>query len=161
MKLHTLLKATAIAASLAFSAFTFAADIDVNANSNDIAIGGYDPVSYFTQSAPVKGAAEFSATYKNAIYQFASEKNRDAFKANPEKFAPQFGGFCAFGVTMDRKFDTDPLAYKIVDQKLYLNLNAEVQQRWLSNVPEFIQTADQNWGGIKGKTDAVLAAASE
>jgi YHS domain-containing protein len=158
MNLRTLLKVSAIASSIAFSAFTFASDIDVNANNNDLAIQGYDPVSYFTQSAPVKGNSEFSATYKNAIYHFTTEQNRNSFQQNPVKFAPQFGGFCAFGVTMDRKFDTDPLAYKIVDSKLYLNLNSKVQKRWLSNTSEFIQTADGNWGGIKGQTDKALEA---
>lgn len=157
MKLPTFLKMSAITLGLAFSAFTFAADVDVNANANDIAIGGYDPVSYFTQAAPVKGGVQHTATYKNAIYQFSSEANRDAFKANPEKYAPQFGGFCAFGVTMERKFDTDPLAYKIVDGKLYLNLNSKVQQRWLADTSGMIDTADKNWGGIKSKTDKVLA----
>ena len=105
----------------------------------------------------MKGTSDFTATYKNAIYKFSSEENRDAFKADPAKYAPQYGGFCAFGVTMNRKFDTDPLAFKIVDEKLYLNLNAKVQKRWLTDVDGFISTAEQNWGGIADKTDAILA----
>lgn len=157
MKLRRLLKVSAIAASIAFSAFTFAADIDVNASENDLAIHGYDSVAYFTQSAPVKGTSEFTATYKNAIYQFSNAQNRDLFRQQPEKYAPQFGGFCAFGVTMDRKFDTDPTAFKIVDDKLYLNLNAKVQKRWLSDTSNLINTADNNWDGIKNQTDEVLA----
>lgn len=156
MKLSTIFKATAIATSLAFSAFTFAADIDVNANTNDIAIKGYDTVAYFTAGKPVEGSSDYTATYKNAIYKFSSEENRDLFKLDPSKYAPQYGGFCAFGVTMDRKFDTDPSAFKIIDDKLYLNLNAQVQQRWLTDTEGFIQTAEQNWGDIKGKTDAQL-----
>ncbi|WP_395339270.1 YHS domain-containing (seleno)protein [Ningiella sp. W23] len=158
MNFTTVLKAAALGATLAISTFTFAADIDVNANANDLAIQGYDTVSYFTDGAPVLGNANFTATYKNAIYQFASEEHRDLFRENPEKYAPQYGGYCAFGVTMDRKFDTDPTAFKIVDDKLYLNLNAQVQERWLTNVPEFISTADGNWGDIKSKTDAELEA---
>ncbi|MGK0370473.1 MAG: YHS domain-containing protein [Glaciecola sp.] len=157
MKLPRLLKVSAIAASIAFSAFTFAADIDVNTSENDLAIQGYDSVAYFTQSAPVKGTSEFTATYKNAIYQFSNAQNRDLFRQQPEKYAPQFGGFCAFGVTMDRKFDTDPTAFKIVDDKLYLNLNAKVQKRWLSDTSNLINTADNNWDGIKNQTDEVLA----
>jgi YHS domain-containing protein len=157
MTLSTLIKTGAVLSSIAFSAFTFAADVDQNANANDIAIQGYDTVSYFTPGAPVKGTSDFTATYKNAIYKFSSEENRDAFKADPAKYAPQYGGFCAFGVTMNRKFDTDPLAFKIVDEKLYLNLNAKVQKRWLTDVDGFISTAEQNWGGIADKTDAVLA----
>ncbi|MDT0629441.1 YHS domain-containing (seleno)protein [Alteromonas sp. W364] len=157
MKLPTILRATAVATTLAFSAFTFAADVDHNANANDVAIQGYDTVSYFTPGAPVKGSSDFTATYKNAIYQFSSAENRDAFKQDPAKYAPQYGGFCAFGVTMNRKFDTDPLAFKIVDEKLYLNLNSQVQERWLTDVDGFINTAEQNWGGIKAKPDSVLA----
>lgn len=97
------------------------------------------------------------ATHKNAIYQFSSAQNRDLFIQNPEKYAPQYGGFCAFGVTMERKFDTDPTAYKIVDNKLYLNLNSDVQKRWLTDIPGFINTAENNWGGIKSKPDSELA----
>lgn len=158
MKLRTFIKTAAVASSIAFSAFTFAADIDVNANANDLAIQGYDTVSYFTAGKPLKGSSNYTATYKNAIYQFSSEKNRDLFKQNPEKYAPQYGGFCAFGVTMERKFDTDPTAYKIVDNKLYLNLNAQVQERWLTDTTGFINSAENIWGGIKGKTDAQLEA---
>jgi YHS domain-containing protein len=156
MNLRTILKATAIATTLAFSTITFASDIDVNANQNDLAIQGYDTVSYFTDGKAVKGNANYTATHKNAIYQFASEEHRDLFRENPEKYAPQYGGFCAFGVTMDRKFDTDPEAFKIVDNKLYLNLNAQVQERWITDIPGFINTANGNWGDIKGKTDAEL-----
>jgi YHS domain-containing protein len=157
MKINTILRAATFASSIAFSAFNFAADIDVNAGDNDIAIKGYDTVSYFTPGSPVQGSAEFMATHKNAIYQFSSAQNRDLFKQNPEKYAPQYGGFCAFGVTMERKFDTDPTAYKIVDNKLYLNLNSDVQKRWLTDIPGFINTAENNWGGIKSKPDSELA----
>lgn len=156
MKMNTILKAAAIATTLAMSTFTFAADIDVNANNNDIAIQGFDTVAYFTDGQAVKGNVNYTATYKNAIYQFASEEHRDLFRGNPEKYAPQYGGYCAFGVTMDRKFDTDPTAFKIVEEKLYLNLNAQVQERWLTNVPGFISQADGNWGDIRSKTDAEL-----
>lgn len=155
---NTFIKTSALALGIAFSAFTFAADVDINANANDLAIQGYDTVSYFSKNGPVKGSHDFTATYKNAIYQFSSEENRDLFKQNPEKYAPQYGGFCAFGVTMDRKFDTDPTAYKIVDNKLYLNLNAQVQQRWLTDTSSFINTANTTWVDIKSKPDSELAA---
>lgn len=158
MKLLTLIKTAAFASTIAFSAFTFAADIDVNANENDLAIQGYDTVAYFTANKALKGNSNFTAAYKNAIYQFSSEENRDLFKQNPEKYAPQYGGFCAFGVTMERKFDTDPTAFKIVENKLYLNLNAQVQERWLSDTTGFISSAENIWGDIKGKTDAQLEA---
>ncbi|MFC3120290.1 YHS domain-containing (seleno)protein [Agaribacter flavus] len=158
MKLSAILKAAAVASTLTLSSFVFAADIDMNADANDVAIKGYDTVAYFTQGSAVEGSSKYTATYKNAIYQFSSEKNRDLFRSNPEKYAPQYGGFCAFGVTMERKFDTDPTAFKIVDNKLYLNLNSQVQERWLTDVPGFIGSADGIWGDIKSKTDAELEA---
>ncbi|WP_438969760.1 YHS domain-containing (seleno)protein [Methylophaga sp.] len=147
---------TAAAVALSLSAASFAADIDMNANGNDLAIQGYDPVAYFTQEAPTKGSSDYTATYKNAIYQFSSEQNRDLFQASPAKYAPQFGGFCAFGVTKGRKFDTDPTAWRVVDGKLYLNLNKDVQKVWLEDVPGYITDANQTWPTIKSFTDSAL-----
>lgn len=158
MKFITLIKSAAIAASLVISSFSFAADIDVNANDNDLAIHGYDAVSYFTDSKPVKGVQKYTATYKSAIYQFSSEPNRNSFQQNPENFAPQFGGFCAMGVALNKKLDTDPTAWKIVEGKLYLNLNKAVQKKWLSDVPGNLETADRVWSGIQGVSIATLNA---
>lgn len=158
MKLSTFAKSGLVALTLLGSSLSFAADVDMNADANDVAIGGYDTVAYFTVGKAAQGSSEYTATYKNAIYQFASAENRDLFRATPEKYAPQYGGFCAFGVTMERKFDVDPKAFKIVDNKLYLNLNADVQKRWLTDTNGFIDTADNNWGSIKSKTDAQLEA---
>jgi YHS domain-containing protein len=158
MKISTIAKTIALATAVAGSSLSMAAQIDMNADANDIAIKGYDTVSYFAKGKPVKGSAKFTATYKDAIYQFASEKNRDLFRSAPERYAPQFGGYCAMGVALDKKLDTDPLAYKIVDGKLYLNLNADVQKKWLSDVPGHINTAEDNWIDIKTKTVAELNA---
>ena len=97
----------------------------------------------------MKGTSEFTATYKNAIYQFVNSENRDQFRADPQAYAPQYGGYCAFGVAMGKKFETDPQAWKIEDGKLYLNLDKSVQKRWLENTQEFIQDADNNWTTIK------------
>lgn len=158
MKLATLFKTTALVASLGMSSLAFAADIDMNADANDIAISGYDSVAYFTKGKPQKGSDEFMATYKNAIYQFASAENRDMFRRNPEKYAPQYGGYCAMGVALERKLDVDPTAFKIVDNKLYLNLNKAVQKKWLSDEATNIQTAEDNWPDIRRKSDAELSA---
>ncbi len=119
------LRLVAVMTVLSISTTAFSADIDVSANSNDVAIKGYDPVAYFTDSKAVKGDQAFSAAHKNAIYHFSTAGNRDAFKADPEKYAPQYGGYCAFGVAMGKKFETDPNAWKVVDNKLYLNLEQE------------------------------------
>lgn len=156
MKLSPLSKSFLIAGSLLASSFSFAADIDMNANANDVAISGYDTVAYFTDGKATQGSTQYTATYKNAIYQFSSAEHRDLFRSNPEKYAPQFGGFCAMGVALERKLDVDPQAFKIVNEKLYLNLNPAVQQKWLSDVPGNIDTALNNWDGIKMKTDAQL-----
>jgi YHS domain-containing protein len=150
MKIINVIKSVTVAATLVMSSLSFAADIDVNANANDLAIHGYDAVSYFTDSKASKGDHKYTATYKSAIYQFSSEGNREIFQDNPEKFAPQFGGFCAMGVALNKKLDTDPTAWKIVDGKLYLNLNKAVQKKWLSDVPAHLETANRVWSGIQG-----------
>ncbi|TYC62457.1 hypothetical protein FMN52_01470 [Marinobacter sp. BW6] len=133
--------------SAAFGAF--AADIDMNADANDVAISGYDPVAYFSDSEATKGSAEYTATYKNAIYHFSNAENRDLFRADPSAYAPQYGGYCAFGVTVEKKLPTDPEAWKIVDNKLYLNLNKDTQKRWLTDVPGYIQSANEIWPEIR------------
>lgn len=150
------LQKLALASVLAFSGASFAVDIDHSADENDVAIQGYDPVSYFTASAAQQGSDQFTATYKNAIYKFTTAENRDAFKADPTQYAPQYGGFCAFGTAMGKKFDTDPNAWKVVDNKLYLNLSKDVQERWLADVPGFIEQANGNWGDIKDKNSEDL-----
>ncbi|KGJ91216.1 YHS domain-containing (seleno)protein [Colwellia psychrerythraea] len=152
MKLATLIKSTFTTSALLMSSLTFAANIEVNANGNDLAIKGYDAVSYFTKGAPAKGTDNFTAAYNGAIYQFSSADNRDLFKSEPSKYAPQYGGYCAFGVTMHKKFDTDPMAWHIRGDKLYLNLNKDVQKKWVTDIPGYIETAQTNWTDIKGLT---------
>lgn len=140
---------TLMAVTLGTSFSIAAADIDMSVDENDLAIKGYDPVAYFTDNGPVQGKAKFSATYKNAIYHFASSENRDQFRANPQAYAPQYGGYCAFGVAMGKKFDTDPHAWRVEGGKLYLNLDKNVQQRWLENTQGFIKDANNKWTDIK------------
>ena len=113
----------------------------LNVDKQGVAIKGFDPVAYFTQSAPIAGSEKFSTTYKGATYHFANAKNLDAFKANSEKFVPQYGGFCAMGVALGKKLDGDPQAWRVVDNKLYLNLNKDVQKKWLEDVPGNLKTA--------------------
>jgi len=151
-----ILKTTTAAALLSIAASSFAADIDMSADANDLAIQGYDTVAYFTESQPTKGSQQYTATYKNAIYQFSTAENRDLFKANPAKYAPQFGGFCAFGVTKGRKFDTDPTAWRVVDGKLYLNLNHAVQKDWLKDIPGYITVGNDTWTNIRSFSDDAL-----
>jgi YHS domain-containing protein len=109
------------------------------------ALGGYDAVSYFTDQRPVKGVAQFVAPYKGAEWRFSSLENRDKFLADPERFAPQYGGYCAWAVSQGYTASGDPLRWKIVDNKLYLNYDADVQKKWEKSIPEFIKSADRNW----------------
>ena len=124
------------------------------------AVHGYDVVAYFTEGKPVAGNNRFTAKHDGATYRFASAAHRDAFAADPARYAPQYGGYCAFGTAMGRKFDGDPQAWAIVDDKLYLNLNSDVQSRWKQNVPGFIKGAENNWPLIRSLADASLKASA-
>jgi YHS domain-containing protein len=135
----------ALAAAMAFAAS------DKNVNASGVALAGYDPVAYFVDGKPVKGTEQFAAKHDGATYYFASSKNRDAFTAQPDKFAPQYGGFCAYGAAKGGKYETDPTAFSVVDGKLYLNKNASVQKLWAADVPGFIKDADMAWPQLKGK----------
>jgi len=154
MNVSTIIKSALLSTAVIASSFSLAADIDANADANDLAIKGYDTVAYFTMNKPVMGSSRYSATYKNSIYHFTSAEHRDLFKTDSAKYAPQYGSFCAMGVAMGLKFDTDPTAWKIVDQKLYLNLSKDVQKAWLRDVPGNLQTAEQNWPTLKLLTPA-------
>ncbi|AYO22949.1 MULTISPECIES: YHS domain-containing (seleno)protein [Vibrio] len=142
-------KLTLMTALLGTSFSLMAADVGMSVDANDLAIKGYDPVAYFTDNGPAQGKAQYSATYNNAIYHFVNAANRDQFKADPQAYAPQYGGYCAFGVAMGKKFETDPEAWKIEGGKLYLNLDKSVQKRWLEDTQGFIQDANTNWTTIK------------
>ena len=116
-----------------------------------LAIRGTDPVAYFTESRPVAGSPEFSYTWNEATWQFSSAENRDKFAENPEQYAPQYGGFCAWAVSQGKTATTDPEAWKIVDGKLYLNYSRERQEAWEEDIPGNIEKADANWlKGIAG-----------
>ncbi|MBY0505924.1 MAG: hypothetical protein K2X03_18555 [Bryobacteraceae bacterium] len=117
----------------------------VNQDSAHVAIRGYDPVAYFTSGQPAKGQSQFEHTWMDAKWLFTSAANRDAFAAAPEKFAPQFGGYCAWAVSNNYTAPVDPTAWKIVDGKLYLNYNADVQKKWAEGMAERIEKGHQNW----------------
>ena len=109
------------------------------------AIRGYDPVAYFDKKGPVRGAQQFSHQWNGATWYFASAANRDKFAAMPEKFAPQYGGYCAYGVAQGYAPEIDPDAWSIVDGKLYLNLDRSIQARWNKDIPGYIRKANENW----------------
>lgn len=109
------------------------------------AIDGTDPVAYFTEGRPVEGSSEFTYEWNGATWRFASAGNRDTFAAAPGRYAPQYGGYCAWAVSQGYTASTDPDAWKIVGGKLYLNYNEDVQKRWEADVPGNIESADDNW----------------
>lgn len=146
------LKIATAAGALLLSSMSFAAS--TNIGTNDLAIQGYDPIAYFSQDKAVEGSAKFTASHEGAIYRFSSAENRDRFKADPERYAPQFGGFCAMGVALNKKLDVDPHAFHIEDGKLYLNLNKDVQKKWLTDVPGHLKSANRIWAGIEDLTVA-------
>ncbi|MEM8615035.1 MAG: YHS domain-containing (seleno)protein [Cyanobacteria bacterium P01_H01_bin.105] len=115
---------------------------------NDIAIRGADPVAYFTAGEYTPGSDEFTYDWEGATWQFASAENRDLFAANPEDYAPQYGGFCAFAVSQGYTAPIEPTAWKIVDGKLYLNYDNRIQKRWSKDIPGHIAQANQNWPGV-------------
>jgi len=115
------------------------------------AIRGYDPVAYFTDAKPVKGSDKFTHAWKGASWRFASAENRDRFAADPEKYAPRYGGWCAWGVAGGYKASIDPEAWSIVDGRLYLNYSAGVRRDWVKDVAGYIRKADANWPAVKGR----------
>ena len=121
-----------------------------------VAVHGFDTVAYFTAGKPMQGVAEHSIVHGGATYRFASADNMKAFRANPDKYVPAFGGYCAYGVAVGAKFDGDPRYWKIVDGKLYLNLNKKIQDTWLTDIPDYIDQAKRSWKKIKHSDPATL-----
>ena len=115
------------------------------------AVGGYDPVAYFTEGKPVEGRRDITHSWKGVTWRFASEKNRDAFKANPAAYAPQYGGYCAWAVSQGYTAKGDPKYWKIVGGKLYLNYDARVQRDWEKDIPGHIAKAEKNWPAVLNK----------
>ncbi|MEM1206175.1 MAG: YHS domain-containing (seleno)protein [Acidobacteriota bacterium] len=110
-----------------------------------VAIKGYDPVAYFEDGRPVKGDKAIKHTWRGAEWRFASEENRDRFAADPEAYAPQYGGYCAWAVAQGKTAGIDPKAWAVVDSKLYLNYSKSIQKRWEGDVEGHIRDADANW----------------
>ena len=120
----------------------------INEDGSGVAIKGYDPVAYFTQSRPVKGSPAFTYQWMNSTWWFASAEDRDEFATNPEKYAPQYGGYCAYGVSQGHTAPIDPEAWTIVEGKLYLNYSKGVKKTWSEAIPQHIEEANRNWPGL-------------
>ncbi len=114
-----------------------------------LAVHGYDVVAYFKQGTPVLGTDKFAVAHNGGTYRFASQENLNAFMAETAKYTPAYGGFCAYGVALGKKFDGDPHFWKIVDGRLYLNLNGDIAAEWGQDIPGNIKKAEQNWPEIR------------
>lgn len=120
-------------------------------STEDGAIRGYDPVAYFAEGKPVRGDSEITYSWEGATWRFASDANRQEFAANPEKYAPAYGGYCAYAVANGYTATTDPNAWTIVDDRLYLNYSPSVKQRWEKNTKDYISKANKNWPAVLSK----------
>ena len=146
------------ATALLFSTAARAAEPAVNTLKNslfggrtDTAINGYDPVAYFTVGKPVKGQDGLVTEWMGAKWKFSSQANLDLFKANPEKYAPQYGGYCAYGVTQGSLVKVEPEQFTLRDGKLYLNYDADVQAKWLKDPAGYIKDADAKFQALLKK----------
>ena len=115
---------------------------------SDLALGGYDPVAYVLEGRPVEGSRSFSHQWMGATWRFASQANLDAFRASPARYAPQFGGHCAWAAAKGYLAPGDPRHWRIVEGKLYVNYDARVQADWERDIPGHIRAADANWPGL-------------
>ena len=120
----------------------------VNKSRGGVAIKGYDPVAYFEKGEPVKGSKEFQHEWQGATWRFSSMSNRDRFAADPDKYAPKYGGYCAYAVSQGSTADIDPEAWTIVEGKLYLNYSKQVREIWAKDIPGNIKKADRHWREI-------------
>jgi YHS domain-containing protein len=126
----------------------------LNLDKQGVAIQGYDPVAFFTVKAPLKGKPEFTSTYRGAKYQFHSAKDKQTFDANPAKYEPQFGGYCAYGVSKNKLVEIDIEAFQVVDGKLLLQYSKGVRDEFNKDVAGNLKKADGNWPKLlekKGK----------
>ncbi len=112
---------------------------------SDLAVGGYDPVAYFADGMAVKGSSEHTYEWMGATWRFSSAQNRELFQAASDKYAPEYGGYCAYAVANGVTAPGDPEVWKVVDGKLYLNVSKSIQIEWEKDIPGYNQRADSNW----------------
>lgn len=119
-------------------------------------ISGYDPVAYFSDGKPVRGSGYHVTVVEGVTYAFATAEHQKMFEANPGKYLPAYGGYCAYGLGVGKKFVADPEVWKIVEGKLYLNLDKGIQQKWEKDIAGFIKKGDANWVTMKDKKPSDL-----
>lgn len=118
---------------------------------SNLGAGGYDVVAYFTDNRPVRGAPQFRVTHNGVEYRFSSAEHQAAFERNPTRYLPQYGGYCAWAVSQGYTASANPRNWRIVDGRLYLNYNTEVQRRWEQDINGHIRSADANWPRVLGR----------
>jgi len=132
-------------ASLAYAGY------DTETDKNGIILNGYDAVAYVTVSKALEGNPEITAEHNEAIYQFVSEENRDLFVADPEKYVPQYGGYCAFAMARGKKVAVNGEAFHVKDGKTYVNANLRIYKKWKKDIPGNIEKADKKWPELEFK----------
>lgn len=143
--MNAILQRTVLLAGLMFSSISFALDPVQTGYFSSEAIKGYDSVAYFTENKAVKGLSDFSVEHKGATWLFSSQANLDLFKDSPEKYSPQYGGYCAYAVSQGTTASIKPELFTIHDGKLYLNYNQKINKQWSESKESFIIDADKNW----------------
>lgn len=147
----TFTRRCALVALFMIATATGAAAQRVNADRQGLALKGYDAVAYFVDGRAVRGNAAFQHVVDGVTYRFASAAHRDRFAQEPQRFLPQYGGFCAWAVSRGYTADTDPLAWRIVDGRLFLNYDRSVQRQWEGDVKGNVAKGDANWPGLSRK----------
>jgi YHS domain-containing protein len=150
VKLSSIISTGLVAASLLSTAQAAAP------RENVVGAGGYDLTSYFSQEKPQRGNGHHTATVDGVTYLFATDMNKKTFEASPAKYLPQYGGYCAFGASIGKKFVADPDVYDIVDGKLYMNLDSKIRGMWSQNMSTRIKDGDANWKNIATKNPTEL-----
>jgi len=141
-------KAIMVSLLLLLSVSSLAIDPIYTGGATRAAIKGYDTVAYFTEGKPVKGLAQYSVQYQDATWHFSSEENQQLFMAAPEKYAPQYGGYCAYAIARGTTASIKPKYFTVHHGKLYLNYNKGVQKRWQKDKRGYIKKANKNWPGL-------------
>ena len=144
--------ASMVLVASAVSASAFAEDY----SHSTPGISGYDPVAYFTDGKPVRGSGFHVTVVDGVTYAFATAEHQKMFEANPQKYLPAYGGYCAYGLGLGKKFVADPEVWRIVEGKLYLNLDKGIQQKWEKDIPGYIRKGDSNWVTMKDKKPSDL-----
>lgn len=140
-----------IIVGLIFTSTAFAVKPIYSGGKERAAIRGYDPVAYFVLNQPVKGSADFSLEHKGATWLFSSQDHLDKFKADPEKYTPQYGGYCAYAVSRNATASIKPEYFTIYEDKLYLNYSKSVYKKWMKDKKGYISSADEKWPALLAK----------